>query len=243
MSIDIRLPNINAATDREQLMQIRSYLYQLAEQLRYAMGSLESGTSSAYLYMRGRGSGGSGDDRSDAASSFNEIKSLIIKSADIVESYTEQISKRLEGEYVAQSEFGTFRETTSNDITANSTSIEQLYQNVQEISDTVDGLHDSIIETEAYIKSGLLEYADDGAPIYGLEIGQRNEIDGVQTFDKFARFTADRLSFYDQNDVEVAYISDYKLFITHAEITGSLTLGSYHVDLTDGIAFKWIGGA
>ena len=243
MSVDIRLPNITAPTERGQLEQIRSYLFQLAEQLRFAMGSMENGSSgSGHAGMiAASAQGKNGTD--NPATTFNSIKSLIIKSADIIDAYYEEINRMLKGEYVAKSEFGTFKETTSNDIEANSTSIAQIYENVQEISKTVKGLYNSTIKTEAYIKSGLLEHADNGVPIYGLEIGQRNEIDGVQTFDKFARFTADRLSFYDQNDVEVAYISDYKLFITQAEITASVTLGGYIVDLTDGIAFKWIGGA
>ena len=42
MGIDIRLPNINASTEEGQLMQIKSYLYQFAEQLKYAISTLEA---------------------------------------------------------------------------------------------------------------------------------------------------------------------------------------------------------
>jgi hypothetical protein len=59
-------------------------------------------------------------------------------------------------------------------------------------------------------------------------------------FSKYARFVADKLSFYDKNDTEVAYISDYKLYITNAQITGTLNLGRYELDPTDGLAFKWV---
>lgn len=37
--IDIRLPNLTEGDEQEQLRQIRSYLYQLARQLQYALGS------------------------------------------------------------------------------------------------------------------------------------------------------------------------------------------------------------
>ena len=40
MSGEIRLPNINGGTDQEQIQQIRSYLYQLARQLRYELSNL-----------------------------------------------------------------------------------------------------------------------------------------------------------------------------------------------------------
>ena len=85
----------------------------------------------------------------------------------------------------------------------------------------------TLIEVNAHIKSGLLYYDEAGAPVYGLEIGQRTEIDGVETFNKYARFTSEKLSFYDSNDNEVAYISDKKLYITHVEVTGSFTLGGF----------------
>jgi hypothetical protein len=62
-----------------------------------------------------------------------------------------------------------------------------------------------------------------------MEIGQRTEVDGVEVFNKYARFTSDRLSFFDQNGNEVAYISDKKLYISHIEVTGSYNIG----DLVD----------
>jgi hypothetical protein len=77
--------------------------------------------------------------------------------------------------------------------------------------------------------------------VYGLEIGQRNKIDGEEVFNKYARFTSDRLSFYDQNDTEIAYISDYKLHINHAEVLGTLKIGGYLIDTTKGLTFKWVG--
>ena len=65
----------------------------------------------------------------------------------------------------------------------------------------------------------------------------------MEVFDKFARFTSDRLSFYDQNDNEVAYISDRKLYITHVEVKGTFSIGGF-IDtvLSDGsIVTKWVG--
>ena len=241
MAIDIRLPNINATTEAGQLSQIRSYLYQFAEQLKWALNAMESGTGTG-MDTNVPTSSGSGSTTEDPATTFNSIKSLIIKSADIVEAYYEEINQRLEGEYVAQSDFGTYSEKTTSDIVANSKAITQNYNNVQTLAKTVDGLYDKIIDTSAYIKTGLLYYEDSGEPVYGLEIGQTNTVDGVDTFDKFARFSSDRLSFYDQNDTEVAYISDYKLFITNAEVTGALTLGKYRINTASGLAFKWVGG-
>ena len=114
---------------------------------------------------------------------------------------------------------------------------------MQEILTDIDTLEHSLIEVNANIKSGLLYYDDSGVPVYGLEIGQRTKIDGEEIFDKFARFTSDRLSFYDHNNNEVAYISDRKLFITHAEVK-TFSMGGFMdtVQADGSIVTKWVGG-
>ena len=242
MSVQIKTPNITAATDQERLRQIQSYLYQMAQQLQWAFDTIDTGGSTgtaAAINTHARQE----VVQADPATTFAGVKNLIIKSADIVNAYYAEISQRLEGVYVAQSDFGTYSQETALEIKANSQSIQQLFTNNQELSDTVDGLYNSTIGTNAYLKTGLLDEKADGTPIYGLEIGQSNTVGGQAVFDKFARFTSDRLSFYDSSDVEVAYISDYKLYITNAEITGSLWLsGRFKIYYKGGLAFQWIGG-
>lgn len=235
MAIDIRLPNINGETPEAQIGQLKSYVYQLVEQLNWAL-NLESGSSSVVVEPRKQAAAKAEEVRNN----FNAIKSLIIKSADIVEAYTEKMAQTFDGRYVAESDFGTFSETTQNAIAANSSYIEQVYSDVQSISGTVDEIGDEVIAVMANIKTGILFYDDSGAPVYGLEIGQRNTSDGVETFRKYARFVSNRLSFFDENDAEVAYISDYKLYITSAQVTGTLTVGRYVLDTSDGLAFKWV---
>jgi hypothetical protein len=39
--MELRLPNITGATEREQLSQIRSYLYQLVDQLQFTISKIE----------------------------------------------------------------------------------------------------------------------------------------------------------------------------------------------------------
>lgn len=243
MSFNFRLPNITATTADGKLIQMQSYLYQTIEQLNWALNAIETGGGSGVVVNQNAETGGETEEKG-AVANFNGIKSLIIKSADIVEAYYEKINKRLAGEYTAQSEFGVYQEITESQLEANSTSIEQVYTNMQEIITDIENLEHSLIETDAYINSGLLYYDDDGAPVYGLEIGQRNEIDGVEVFNKYARFTSEKLAFYDRNDNEVAYISDKKLYITHVEVTGTFTHGGF-VDrvLSDlSVVTKWIGG-
>lgn len=241
MSIDIRLPNINAANEQGQLSQMRSYLYQLVEQLNWALNTVQDGAVQTVVQpMTAPTVSGTAAAEQEAQDTFNSIKSLIIKSADIVNAYYETMRLRMDGEYVAESDFGVYRRTTAAELSATIDSVNQLYTDLQSVEKTADGAYDSVRAVTANIKTGLLYTNESGVPVYGLEVGQRNVENGVESFRKYARFTANRLSFYDQNDTEVAYISDYKLFITQAQITGSITLGRYVADMSDGLAFKWV---
>ena len=226
MSYTFKLPNITATTPEGKLLQMHSFLYQTIEQLNWALNSIETDTASSNKVNQAATKGSNSGSEKDAVTSFNEIKSLIIKSADIVNAYYEKISARLSGEYVAQSDFGTYTELTEQMIEANSTGIRQNFTNIQEIVTNIETLQHKLIYVNAYLNPGLLYYDDDGVPVYGLEIGQRTEIDGEEVFNKYARFTSGKLSFYDQNDNEVAYISDKKLYITHIEVKGSYTIGN-----------------
>ena len=218
MSYSFRLPNITATTPQGQLQQMQSFLYQTVEQLNWALNTIEAGTASGNVAIQTTKKGGSANAEEKAVSTFNEIKSLIIKSADIVNAYYEKINAKLVGEYVAKSDFGTYLQSTESQIQATSETISQYYTNIQEIITDVDTLASKLIEVNAHIHSGFLYYDENSVPVYGLEIGQRTEIDGVEVFKKYARFTSEKLSFYDQNNYEVAYISDKKLHITHIEV-------------------------
>lgn len=301
--VNLRLPNINGLTEKEQLLQIRSYLYQLAGDLQFALS--ENGSSSISVVAQSKnGKAGSSDiPNMNANSVFAVLKPLIIKSADIVNAYYEKIYTKLEGKYVAQSDFGTYKEETKQVIEGNSTGISQAFTNIQtidtdlqgvftdvqtmdgkvsgelssvkkniedttktlsesindaekELSESIDGVSkdlgnkisalgtkvDALLTVDAYIKSGLLYYNEEELPVYGVEVGQTNNVNGVDTFKKFARFTADRLSFYDKNNEEVAYISDYKLYITSVEILYNLIGGGFMLDFSRGFTLKYRGG-
>lgn len=429
MGIQIRLPQITGTTEREQLLQMKSYLYQLREELQWAfenVNTAEGAGASELAKVPVSYSLPSGTTGESAAVTFNSLKSLIIKSAEIVDAYYMEIYKRLEGVYVAQSDFGDFVEKTTLNFEATSKDITQKYENVQiiirankdeiegdlqtigqdlsykeqeliiikgnvqniegsistiegnigdldgelqnakgefqgsiegakdelneninisveaanaytdsaknelagkitenssEIDTKIDDVNGRIDETNsnvgnlgeglentnnridgveseltdaknqfstgiqevansvsyvdrllesakaqlqgsiddlefdlrgvaeiivgvtAYIKSGLLYYTDAGIPVYGIEIGQEVESNGTKVFNKFSRFTSEKLSFYDANGNEVAYISDKKLYIGQAEITISFKVGGL-VDLVmnnGDVVTKWEG--
>lgn len=152
----------------------------------------------------------------------------------------EELETNLKGRYVAQGDFGTFAEDTNARIKANAEAIEQKYEDVQRLRSEVEEVAGAVVAVNANIRTGLLYY-DNGAPVYGVEVGQRTRVNGEEVFNKYARFISNRLSFYDQSGNEVSYISDYKLYITNAVVTGNLQVGGYMLDTTKGLGFKWIG--
>lgn len=243
MSIDLRLPDIKG-NEREQLKQIRSYLYQLIPQLQFALNN--EGVTSYVVQEKQQPIGTTSQSTSsiDAEVAFEALKPFIIKSADIVQAYYEEINSMLVGSYVAQSDFGTFSEQMEQRISQSATDIEQTFKDIQQIFTDIENISFTLAEVNAHIRTGLLYHDDNEVPVYGLEIGQRNTVDGVEVFNKYARFTSDRLSFYDHNGMEVAYISDYKIYIRSLEITVSSKMGGFvsTVMANGDVVKKWVGG-
>ena len=230
MGIDIRLPNITATDTDGKLSQMQSYMHQLVEQLNWALATVDNAISgnTSNVVMASQNSSKSDE---EAIDTFNSIKALIIKSADIVTAYEETMREDFNGEYVAVSEFGTYTEKTDLAIETNSKGVSELYTNVQTIGNDVK-------ETNTYIKRGYLGDDKAGNAVYGIAVGETND-SGV--YKQYAWFTAGKLSFFDGNGNEVAYISSNRLYITDAVFLGNVQVGGYIMDTSDGVAFLWGG--
>jgi len=97
MSVNIRYPNITAQSEKEQITQIKSYLHQLVEQLNYALPTIGSGdgsTQSADKKSTGTYEVQGGE------MSYYELRSLIIQELQEVETLFDQLSQKMESEYV-----------------------------------------------------------------------------------------------------------------------------------------------
>lgn len=254
MGLELRLPNITGTTEKEQLIQIKSYLYQLAQQLQWGLNTIETPTVSQQVINKTSQKVIVQNKEEDVEATFNSLKALIIKSADIVDAYYDEISTRLESVYVAQSDFGTYTEKTEKLERDTAAFTETTYSRLDTIEvdlDTIEGDIVHIRKTEGYIKTGIIvdslsaeEAAKynkkEGEGLIGIEVGETTE--GV--FTKFARFTANRLSFYDQGDNEVAYIGNYKLYINNVEVNKSFKIGGFidTVQTNGDVITKWVGG-
>ena len=258
MSINLRLPKITAKSAQEQMSQMESYMYQLVGELNWALNTIESAQKgdTTNVVSSSTGKPLTASDTESAQDTFNSIKALIIKSADIVNSYQDSMTETFDKAYLAQSDFGTFTETNSALIEKNAEDIKQTNTRVETIDKNLDGIADSVRKTEGFIKTGLLGiFGDvpnaDGTvteeELYGILLGEIIAEDGT-TKQAYASFTPDKLSFYgdnfekDNKPVPVAYISKRKLYITSAQFTGNVLMGGYNIETSNGLAFKWVGG-
>ena len=82
MAYIIERPQINGLNEKEQLAQMRNYLFKQAEQLQYALNNIETGGSSNYKTSQSPQS---------ASAMFGTIKGLIMDSSEIIEAYYSQM--------------------------------------------------------------------------------------------------------------------------------------------------------
>lgn len=254
MSFDIPLPNITATDEAGQLAQMRSYLYQFAEQLQWALNTLEKGTSAEEIELKNAlGQAVEKTEEAKAQDTFNSIKDLIIKSADIVEAYYEEIDNllSLSGKYVAESEFGDYKVETSNKMSATDQYIESKFTKTETIDGeevkseySLEDIDKRIRKQEGSIRYGNVKttLTSDGETI-GIEIGEIDTINDIVT-KRFATFSAAGIELYDgsTSTEPVVVISKSKITIMSAEFKGYVKMGKYRLDLSNGIAFKWEEG-
>lgn len=254
---DIRLPNIDGQTETEQLAQIRSYLYQFAEQLNLAFNGLEDDDKSANITYGSQAvsQSASAIEKTQADNTFSQVKGLIIKSADVIEALTEEISKTLKGKYVAQSEFGTFKETTEAHYSATDKALEIKFSNNQDIdADSNNVEYTKLKTTDAWVKIGLIDYDVNSNPSYGVEIGQiiEDKDESGNPIDKevaCARYTAEGIQLFDKledaygNQIPSVEINGEYMSIKRMKVGKTIHLGGYRIDVerNNGIVFKWEG--
>ena len=232
-------PPMLQGNQTQQLQDVRRYLFRLVDQLNSSLNNLtaESFSPSGVQAL----TGATDEDKQTQA----DLKSLIIKNANEVRETIEVISKTLKSEYVAISDFGTFREDMENTITETAAGLEQ------EISTRSEVVNNFIAATNGYIRQGVVGY-DGATPIIGIAIGQDIRVTGVtetvggkvyeeiDTSQNMSVWTTTKLSFY-VNGGEVAYFANDALYVTGIH-TGTVTFPNWVVDDGNGLSFRWTGG-
>ncbi len=246
------MPASPAGSLRQQVMQQYAYLFQMAQQLNLALEQLEQAESGT-VRAAGASSGGAAGGTKLAAADrqYQKLRSMIVKTADQVRHTREELTARLQEEYVAVSDFGSYVASLSAYLEANPEAVTQYYSFFSDLKADVEAVDAAFrhykVDTEGYIRTGIVSY-DGAVPVYGVAVGQDlvcREVDGEQVVEQNnfrAVFTATRLSFW-QDATEVAYVSNNRLYITNITVLGGIAIGDWSVEAAEsGLAFRWIGG-
>jgi hypothetical protein len=240
-------PPVLSPDKADGVRQMQSYLFRLSGELNYILShlSVDNFEESAKQVI----SGAVSENRISETmqSQYSALKSIIVKTADVVQAQYEQLSSKLQGEYVATSEFGQYTESTLNALLADSTGLFQHFVLDSTLNSYVADSEWSEWKTqfEGYIKTGLIDTSEDGNPIYGVAIGTGSlhvSVDGEtvqKDGDLLCTLTSDRLSFY-KSGAEVAYFSNNKMYVTNVEILGTLIVDGWMMRHSGGFGFKYV---
>lgn len=229
--IFLDLPNINGkGTPEQQLAEIRSYIYKNNEQINTALSNLTIDKIWEQTASAVSSASQSEDETPKILKQYQRIRDLIIKTADVVAQSDEKMEMAFNGSYLAKSQFGEFLRNTSVEIDGSSTGFTELYRYSSRIGTDYTEYK---LDFENYIKRGLLG-EDDGAPIYGIEVGLLSDsiiVDGEEksTGNRLrTRMTPSEMSFWD-GSTKVAHITSGAIHFPAAHITGgSIDIGANH---------------
>ena len=209
MDVHLNTPPAVTGNEKEQLNQLRSYVFQTVEALNIRMKDMSAEGILEEINRAVASDGADKEENKNLLASHTNIRSLIIKTADYAIRKSEELKKILKSEYFASSDFGELAEKLENEITANSEGINQLFRYTSGIRSEFG---DFSTTSEQYIKTGLLYIDENGAPIYGVGVGNLStkiDVNGQTVLDRqnlLTTTTADEMAFWSGGQ-KVAYIS------------------------------------
>lgn len=228
---------IEHPSQTEDARQLFSYLYQLTDTLNAALNNLTEENfrdgSAAKVIV----SGGDTEEQSTTKTQqYNRLRSLIIKTADTVNASMDELRGTLESDYVAQSTFGEYREQARMEMRETAQGELRTYRYSSTAKTLEEGMTEFsayVVETEQYIKTGVLGFDENEAPIYGIAVGKdlyevtetRGGVEYRVIGNKAAAwFTATELVFFNEG-ARIAWMTGQELQITRTNIRQSIRLG------------------
>lgn len=208
----------------EQLQQLYRYLNTVSEQLNTALMDIsidQMAPETRKIVTEGN---------SEAlAKQSTGLKSLIIKTAQIVRTQMDEIRTTLQQRMNAISDqFGALNTELTNRITLTAEGLQQAFTYIQELEDYADDNRTYREHLNQYVNIGVVRYDDQNNPVIGIAIGENitNPDGTINQNNRLATFTVDRLSFY-QGAAEVAYFANNIFHISNGEITSTLKMGNH----------------
>ena len=215
-------PPILGGSTEDKLVQLYRHLFDMSNKLNEALMSVsieQMAPESRQMIQK------VAETQENNKTNFTQLKSMIIKTAEIVRTEMDEIRVALNSQYTAISEqFGTYQQTINTQIEATAAGILQDYHIEERIQGVEQGTAEFEQRINAYIFSGILDEFNN----VGIAIGYNvtNPDGTLNQYNKMATFTADRLTFY-VNGSEAAYFSNQVFHIAKGEVTVSMRMGNY----------------
>lgn len=247
----IESPPMLAGTPAQQLTQMRTYLYQLAERLNVALVEIDKKADAATVNTQSAIQSG----EQERSNGYAALRDLIIKTADTVIITRDEINQTLQSEYVAKSNYGTYYEQIEANVKQTAENVLTQYNfdaKIEDVSSEIEGLNNWTAHVEGYIRQGIIGEDEFGLPVIGIAIGQnlrslgRQTVNGVEydvldDTQSCAFYTSTGISFR-LGGKEVAYLTNEKELVTDLVVGSTLTVGNWLTTTDNGLAVKWIGG-
>ena len=214
-------PPIQNGTDEQKLQQIYLYLMTMSGKLNEVMASISEQQAEGQAQTQAAVK----QTEQTAESNRQDMKSLIIKTAEIVRTEMEEIRTHLQGQVTAISEdFGEFQQTLDTTISATARGILQEYNIEERITSAEETTEAFINRISQYVYTGLLDTGEVGIAI-GTNVTDSSTGELIPA-NKMATFTSSEISFY-QNGSKVAYFGGNKFVIAKGEVTDSMKMGNF----------------
>ena len=244
MNTNLKAPPQFGGDIREQMQQVQRYLFQLQRDLNVALDSVQAVSTGKAVEGAAKSAV-----KAETAQAAKTLKALIVKTAHTIQEEMDTWTATLNGTYVAQSEFGEYREEVSQEIIATATQVANMFNyesiiqalqtRVNELETDNTALQSYKVQTEQYTKAGLLYYDELDVPVYGYAVGEvltRVIVNGEETVrreDLMATWSAGRLNFWQGGSI-VAYYANNKMYVTDGEFLNSLQIGDWVITTNSG---------
>jgi len=209
--MNLRYPNLTAPDLPGKLTQLQSFLHQLVDALN--MDYKQQETTARELSQTAQALKEAAKNiPTTPQETFQSIKGLIIKSADIVESYSESISKSLEGKYVAVSDFGTYTEDQLLQMDLAPDSLKATMERVETISQRQDSDYDLVMQAISQV-----EQKADSVEVRVSKV----ESDGVSEVTTASGYTfnADGLTISKEGEAVTNLLDHSGMYVKHSGTT------------------------
>lgn len=133
MAYLIPQPNISSASPTQKVEQMQNYLFTLSENLNWILNTIDRKAENG-SDLRSVSGGGIAVTQQEAETVFNAIKSLIMQSSEVIESFYKNLKDRYDEDYASVTAYEEFVNRY----------FDLLTYTLKHISDLADGLADAL---------------------------------------------------------------------------------------------------